>query len=154
MLTKRFVMKKNLKGKQMNKKLYTILYVLISTVLNVVVTILVIAALFIASFAFMRFALKLDDAHSAYPAVALLCFLAGIIINFFINKAISTKLIIRFGMDGKFEDKWFSNKKKKVGVGAVSTVDENGNEQIKETRLPSSVLPDEEEIQTEKEWGK
>ncbi len=138
----------------MNKKLYTILYILISTILNVVVTILVFLALFLASWAIMNFGLKLDDQHSAYPAVMLLCFVAAIILNFFINKAISTKLIVRFGMDGKFEDKWFTRKKKKVGVGAVSTVDKNGNEQIKETRLPSSVLPDEEEIKTEEEWGK
>lgn len=147
-------MTKNLKGKIMNKKLYTILYVLISTILNVVVTIFVFLAYFLVTWAIMKFGLKLDDQHSAYPAVMLLCFVVAIISNFFINKTISTKLIVHFGMDGKFEDKWFSNKKKKVGVGAVSSVDENGNEQVKETRLPSSVLPDEEEIKTEEEWGK
>ena len=138
----------------MNKKLYTILYVLISTVVNVLVTMLVIFALFLVSFSIMRFVLKLDDSHSAYPAVTLLCFVGGIIINFFINKSLSTKIISRFGMDRKFEDKWFSSKKRKSGVGVVTSVDEEGHEKVRETKLPDSVLADEDEIENEKEWGK
>ncbi len=138
----------------MNKKLYTILYVLISTLANILVTLLVIFALFVISFSIMRFALKLDESHSAYPAVTLLCFVAGIIINFFINKNLSTKIISHFGMDRKFEDKWFSSKKKKTGVGVVTSVDDEGHEKVKETKLPDSVLPDEDEIENEKEWGK
>ena len=129
----------------MNKKLYTILFILITTVINVLLTVLIIAALIAGALSVMKFGMKLPADHSSYGTVLLLCFVAGMIISFFVYTKLSTKIILKFGMDKKFEDKWFSK-------GSKSSAD-GKTEEVKKTNMPSSVLPSEEEQEVEDKWG-
>ena len=145
----------------MNKKLYTLLFILVSTIINVLATIIIIAGLCSIDVLIMRKLLKIEAGTNAFGSSLMVCFVLGLALSFFFYTRISTKIIKKFHMDKKFEDKWLDHsgprqgfrRKKAAKEEEGYTYSEDSDGSTRKTKLPSSVLPSEEEKEEAERWG-
>ena len=130
----------------MNKKGFTLLFILVSTIANVLLTLLCIALLAVTFIGVLK-AFHIEAGSSAYGTALVVSFLEGLIISFFLYTKVSTLIIKKFNMTEKFEDKWLDHSRSRSENGSSS------KEKPRQTKMPSSVLPTDEEKEEKEKWG-
>ena len=95
---------------KMNKKLCTILYLLISSIVNIVTLLGIVILLILGSTALLRYVIELPDGHQAYTLVMLVSLVLGFVISFLLNQKLALKIINKFNLESKFEEKWLGKK--------------------------------------------
>lgn len=128
----------------MNKKGFTLLFILVSTIANVLLTLLCIALLAITFIGILK-VFHVEAGSSAYGTALVVSFLVGLIISFFLYTKVSTLIIKKFNMTEKFEDKWLDHSRSENGSSS--------KEKPRQTKMPSSVLPTDEEKEEKEKWG-
>ena len=139
----------------MNKKAFTVLFVVLSTLANIVLTLGLIFLFAVGGVLILKYFVKVDSGDY-YTITAMVAIILGLLLSFFIYSKVSMKLIQKFGNEHKFEDSWFRRRGGRYTKPASSSDEAETQEDNTEhkTKMPSSVLPTEEEKAEQEKWGK
>jgi len=128
----------------MNKKLNTVLFILVSTIVNVVVLLLLIAMLIALSTLIIAKVFNAADNGNVIVVTYTLCFVVAMVGNMILSAKVSSWVISHYHLEDKLE----SSLLKKGGKGSNKNTSTEQKEEKKKTRLPDSVL-----INDEDTWG-
>ena len=142
----------------MDKKTFTALFILLSTLANLLLNLAVIVALCVISCTVLGKVLHVHDG-TVYALALLICFIAGLFISFIIYTRVSNKIIIKYKLEQKFDERWrgragegFRRRKNTASEQSYTFTETTDASKVK-TNIPDSLKPTQEEIEQAKKWG-
>lgn len=129
----------------MNKRNFTLLFLLISTLVNIIFTVSIITILLVGTSLLLRYVIHINDAN-IIVADWMFCFIGGMILSLFLYAKISDKIVKKYKIADKLDERLSGRRFSHLS----SRSQQQKEEEKPKTVMPKSVLPDEDEWESEK----